>query len=174
MRITLFRHAPAEDREQFFLSGRPDSERPLTEEGIQKLIPAALGLARVIEGDPRIFTSDYLRCQQTANILAQTLYGDRKDALPEALELLRPDAPIVPLANWIARQETERDVLLVGHEPNLSQWASWWLGGPGKRLNLRFKKGSAMQLSMKRADRPAQARLEWMLQPRQLRLLDLP
>jgi phosphohistidine phosphatase SixA len=80
----------------------------------------------------------------------------------------------VPLANWIARQETERDVLLVGHEPNLSQWASWWLGGSGKRLNLRFKKGSAMQLSMKRADRPAQARLEWMLQPRQLRLLDLP
>ena len=122
----------------------PDETRPLTPEGIRDMKAGAKALAQAAPDVQRILTSPLLRARQTAEIAGKAL-----GLKPELWESLRPGRkPVLP----------KEIALLVGHAPGLDQVAQELTGA---RIALR--KGGACCLE---GDL-----LDWLLTPRQLRLL---
>ena len=73
-----------------------------------------------------LVSSPYLRAKQTALIFQRTL---RVKRMIEVMELI-PSAPPVAFAQWLeANAGVATSVVVVGHEPQLSVFASWVLSG---------------------------------------------
>src|SRR5262245_53498062 len=120
-KLIFLRHGLAADREAWEGS---DEERPLTAEGREKMLRIARGLKKVLPDPPdAILSSSLLRALETAEIV--------RAAFPtlsvEIDEGLRPGAL---LANFIKkiRRRKEKTILLVGHEPDFSEWILSLLG----------------------------------------------
>src|SRR4051812_9901081 len=118
MNIHLLRHgvAAAKDDPSFV----SDSERPLTGKGIKRMRKAVRGIGRLdIEFDV-ILTSPLIRARQTAEIVADALGFD--SAIEEIGELA-PDSTSDRLLSVLSRFNGQENILLVGHEPFLGQFA---------------------------------------------------
>ena len=160
--LVLVRHAIAEERGAAWPD---DDQRPLTREGSRKWKQAARGLADVLPGTDLLLTSPLVRAVQTAEILARAASPSPTLRLFDALRPgTRPTATITALR---ALHPTGT-VVLVGHEPTLSELAAQLvrLQGP-----LEFRKGGAMAISTQGLGTRGPARLEWFLTPRLLRRL---
>jgi phosphohistidine phosphatase len=145
MRLLIIRHAIAAD-------GMPDAERPLTPKGRRRMRRAADGLKELVPELDAIATSGLVRARQTAEIVAK-----RYSMEPEVLELLQPEAPMERLVEWF--NHSEHEVLaVVGHEPGLSTLV--------KRLT-----GSQVTLGKGGACLVDGQTLEWLLTPKQLRIV---
>ena len=77
MQLLVIRHAIAMEREEWAKSGRPDSDRPLTDTGRRRMRKNARGLQRVSPHPDVIATSPWLRAADTARVVA-----DRSINLP--------------------------------------------------------------------------------------------
>lgn len=166
MELLIVRHGPAGDAAEkaaWRRSGRPDSERPLTQDGRKRTRAAAAGLARLAGGFDAVATSPWARAAQTAGLVAKALSAD----LVESPALVPGRSPEDVLA-WLGGRREKR-LALVGHEPSLSRLASWLLTG-NDRLVLRLKKPQALLLELKTLE-PGAATLLWSLPPRALRAL---
>lgn len=166
MRLLIVRHAVAEEREMFASSGKPDSERPLTERGRAKMVRAAQGLRRALSKIDVLATSPYVRARDTAAILAAA-YSLRTVHRVDALE---PDGSSDAVADWLRQQIDDSTVAIVGHEPSLGMHASWLLAS-GDRAFMPLKKGGACLLAFEGPPGRGSATLEWALPPRVLRRL---
>lgn len=113
-----------------------DSQRPLTPEGIDRY--DQLVKAIVDRGfDPaRIATSPYLRCRQTADIIAKRVAGGPSI---EVLEDLEPGSYLEPVIEWSNRQDGA-DVCWVGHSPDVERFTAALTGDSSARI--RFAKGA--------------------------------
>lgn len=164
--LYLLRHAIAVER------GTPGFEedrlRPLTDEGRAKMERIAAGMrALKLEFDV-VLTSPYVRARETAEIAAAAL--DRKSRL-QMEPALRADRSPQEFVNKLASKFADKDqVLAVGHEPFLSSLATLLLGMPG-RSAVVMKKGALCKLNISRLKPRAVAQLEWLLTPKQLRML---
>ena len=167
MRLLVIRHAVAEDRETFALSGRDDGERPLTEGGREKMDRAVRGLRTVVPRIDLLASSPYTRALETARIVAAG-YEIRADEI-QVMRALTPDAPLQQFASWLARVEAARVVAVVGHEPHLGQLVTWLMTGlPESRVEL--KKGGAGLLEFEGQPGPGVGVLRWLLTAGQLRV----
>ena len=165
MQLLVVRHAPAGDKIEFAASGRPDDERPLTDEGIRKMRAAASGLGRMVERLDVIASSPLRRARETAEILAAAY-----DAAPfEIVESLAPGSAPAALVPWLERQFAANVVAVVGHEPHLSGLVSWLVSG-ATRPWLELGKGGACLLELERAAALG-ATLRWLVEARTLRRL---
>lgn len=165
MELLLVRHAPAEDREAWAKTKRPDDVRPLTEEGRRKMKKAARGLSEVAPKLDAILTSPFLRAAQSANILASSY----KRAKTSPLDALKPDGSFDDLVAALKRHKPDAALALVGHSPHLVNLAAWLTGGESFALEL--KKGGACLIRFKGAAKAGGGKLSWLLQPAQLRKL---
>lgn len=165
MHWVLIRHAKAEDKTVFALTGRPDGERPLVPEGRKKMRKNARGLVQAVPGLDRVLSSPYRRALETAEIVAAA-YGVEV----EAIEELRPATAPADLAARLSGQVLRRCVALVGHEPDLGRLAAWSLTG-GSADFAPMKKGAAMLLETDGPLAEGSARLVWSLTPGLLRRL---
>lgn len=174
MEVTFMRHGVAVDRND--PDCPVDFERPLTVEGKNRTETAARGL-KAIGVKPRvILTSPYLRCTQTARIVAQGLGLSKRSVV--ALEALTPDAD--PRALWPELKNLlEGPVLCIGHGGALEPAAGLALGLPtltpdtpeGPDLafkTLQLRKAGALQLEVT-FEPELTARLNWLLTARLLR-----
>lgn len=164
MELILVRHGLAVKR------GTPgflDDDRPLTEDGIERMQKAARGLARFIDPPDIIVASPLIRSRQTAEILSLALQSNGDIA--EWPSLLPDAAPatILPLLKKYSGDAAS--VMLVGHEPHLSLLTALLLGAAPH--SIVYKKGGACGLEF--AGKPAigTAQLNWFLTPKQLRQL---
>jgi phosphohistidine phosphatase len=157
--ICFFRHGIAVDREDPGVTS--DAERPLTEEGNRKTRSAAEGLRRMDMGFDRIFTSPWLRAQQTAAILSEVLRLPAPTELPE----LAGDRAAPELIEALTRDHGKRNVL-VGHEPLLSATVVHLLGGD---WTLDLKKSGACTVYVDALPPRSPATLLWSVTSRQLR-----
>jgi phosphohistidine phosphatase len=134
MFIYIARHAWAGER------GDPrwpdDSLRELTPEGIERYTEVVKALADHGFAPARIVTSPYIRCRQTADIIAK--YVDGKPEIDE-LEALEPGSDLDPLIEWTNEQGGE-DVCWVGHSPDVERLAAELIGDGAGRV--RFAKGA--------------------------------
>lgn len=163
MRIILLRHGPAGDKNAWAASGKPDFERPLTAKGRKKTEAAAAGLRRVAGKAGRVASSPLARAWETAALAAAEL--DMKSV--ERFDELAPDAPPEKLLRRLQSLPPSQTVVLVGHEPALSSFAALLTGGG----SLELKKAGACELSCEGRPDKGEARLTWLLAPRQLRRL---
>jgi phosphohistidine phosphatase len=162
LHLVLVRHAIAEERGTAWPD---DDERPLSREGARKWKRAARGLGGLVSPVDLLLTSPLVRAVQTAEILARAVSPSPKLQLFDAL---RPDTrPGATIAALRARSP-EGTVVLVGHEPTLSELAAMLLHLQGP---LEFRKGAAMAMATRGLGTRGPARLEWFLTPRMMREL---
>ncbi len=156
MQIYLLRHGVAEDAR----AGQPDSERPLTAEGHEKL-RRVLKRARRADLEPSlILSSPYRRAMETAAVAAEILAYAGEIVRTRALV---PEA--TPFDAWeeIRGRKTERSILLASHEPLMSSMVSFLLDSPALRVDM--KKAALVRIDCERFGPKADGLLKWMLTP---------
>ena len=161
MRLGLFRHGIAMDREESIELEMDDALRPLTEKGRQKTREMAKHLRSHIGPVQILVSSPLVRAQQTAKILSEILQIEK---YLECTELF-PDAPPQAFANWLKSHALHvSSVLAVGHEPQLSVFASWILSGNHHSF-IDLKKSGALMLEVENFEEleARSAELKWML-----------
>ena len=166
MDLYLLRHGIAVE------SGTPgfeiDSTRPLTAQGRRKTERVAEGMRAFGLSFDRILTSPYVRARQTAEIVAVVFGAEERLALEENLA---PGGNRWQLMEGLAHSsEPPASVLLVGHEPGMSESISMLISG-NTDLAIEMKKAGLCRLAVETPQYGRCARLCWLLTPRQLSLL---
>jgi phosphohistidine phosphatase len=161
MNLYLMRHAIAAEPEE----NTEDSQRPLTETGRKRLGKIARNLEKLELEFDIIITSPYLRARQTADVVAHVL--DIKQKRVFESENLTPLGYADKLVEEINAREPVENLLLVGHEPFLSQLIGMLLAGDAS-LSIDMKKAGLCKLSIEQLSYGRCAMLEWLLTPAQL------
>jgi phosphohistidine phosphatase len=129
MYLYLIRHGIASDRDPTASDSIPNDElRSLTKTGRKKVVRVAEKLVNFGLTFDLIITSPLVRAQQTADILIDRQLSSRLEVSTD----LKPQGNLPSwLATWNARTDLDSiDTLaLVGHEPNLSEWAELLIFG---------------------------------------------
>ena len=155
MLIYIVRHAWA------FQHGDPrwpdDSQRPLEEEGAERFAKVVKRLVERGFAPARIATSPYVRCRQTAEIVAEHVPG-----APRLVELdaLRPGSDLAALIEWSRDSDDAGDVCWVGHAPDVSHLAAALLGDGNAAL--RFAKGATAAIRFDDQIEAGGGELQWL------------
>ncbi len=123
--------------------GIPDDERPLTQKGERRVHEVGRGLAVLQLDVERIVTSPLPRARGTAQIVAQEL--GLIDRL-EVSSILSAGADPYTLRDWLRDRREER-LMIVGHNPDLSDLVSLLSLGDVGRFTFELKKGGLAALS---------------------------
>jgi|ERR671933_92521 phosphohistidine phosphatase len=137
MELYLIRHGIAALREDY----ANDEERPLTKKGRDKTVKVAKQLH---ERDLRfdlILTSPLVRARETAAILQDAGLASKV----EEFTALTPDGDIYAWVSWLEERShraiSDKCLALVGHQPNLGNWAETLVWGYAKEKLVLKKAG---------------------------------
>ena len=156
MQIYLLRHGVAEDA----APGHPDSERPLTHEGKEKL-RRVMKRARAAEVSVSLLlSSPYKRALETADVAADVL-GYRGKILRTSA--LVPEASPYDVWSEIRDHKDESAILMASHEPLMSSLAAFLLNSPS--LMVDMKKAALLRVDCPRVTTQPHGMLKWMLIP---------
>jgi phosphohistidine phosphatase len=163
MELYLLRHGIAVERG--LETYHNDSHRPLTPAGLKRTRKVARALAGWADRFDVVLTSPYVRAKQTADIVVEIL------GLPQKLRLSNALVPGARPRDLVAdiRRHAEEDarVLLVGHEPGMSRFASLLISGRAD-ADLTLKKAGLCVLDTGDLVAGRCASLELLLPPRLL------
>ena len=141
-----------------------DAKRPLTPEGKKKLKAIARGLFRLGLCVDTIISSPLVRALETAAIVAEVF----APAVPaETSDFLRPGGSLQALLNSLGKRAEQRCVLVIGHEPDLSDGVAKLVGNA--RANFQFKKGGCCRIDFDNFPPRPPGKLIWWLTPRVMR-----
>ena len=161
MRVIIFRHGPAGERD---VERWPDDDlRPLTARGEERTQAAARGIVRIEPELRLVVTSPLVRAEQTAQILVHAADGPRC----EVLDALRPEGPHRTIVKFLASRPDDDVVALIGHEPDLGKLAGMLVFGAPVAMPL--KKAGVCVIEFEGEAKPGAGRVSWMLPPRLLR-----
>jgi phosphohistidine phosphatase len=160
MNLYIMRHGKAAEVGR----GGKDSERRLTPEGKRKTAASAEGMKALGLCFDLVLSSPYLRARETAEIVAK-LQGVGK--LVELTDALLPGAELGELIAEIACRKAAENVLLVGHEPMLSELISLLVAG-ARGVGVVMKKGALCELSIEQLKPGKCARIEWLMTAKQM------
>jgi phosphohistidine phosphatase len=152
--VFVLRHAIAEDA----MAGQLDPERRLTAEGMAKL-RLVVAKARSAGFSPGlVLTSPYVRTRQTTEVMLESLGAPCETIVTQNLT---PYASVIDL--WSEMREYGRmgPLVLVGHNPLLSELVSVMIGSP--RYAVEMKKAALACISGVGYGRQPQGRLVWLL-----------
>jgi phosphohistidine phosphatase len=135
--LILVRHAIAFERNP--LRWPDDRLRPLSPAGRQRFRKAAQGLGRWLPEIDRVFTSPLVRARETASLLTEHAGWPAAVECPPLAPKLDPEA----VFTFLRKQRGQR-IALVGHEPDLSTFASVCLPGSGSARGFEIKKGGVV------------------------------
>lgn len=161
--LLLLRHGIAEERGGVV----PDAARALTARGRERTAAVLRALvARGMAAD-RLLASPLRRARETAELAVAAGFAP---ALELAESLVPGGDTLEALPAWLgsvaAAGHPRPRLLLVGHEPDLSDLAAQLIGAPPGALALRKAGLAVLRLSPEAA--PGQARLRLLLSPRLL------
>ena len=149
MILYILRHASAGSRRRNPLL---DRKRALDKEGKQQCILIGAYLSALGVGFEAIISSPLKRSLQTASLVATEIGFEQKIAIDSSLE---PAGKFADFEAMLAKHVGQETVLVVGHNPNLAQFAGSLIAGQrGARANLRLRKGGLIRIDVSR--RPAQ------------------
>jgi phosphohistidine phosphatase len=155
--LWLLRHADAEPH-----GARPDSERRLTARGEQQARLAGLAVTRWEVGFDAVLFSPRVRAQQTAELAAEG-WGEQQRAALQLHAPLGGGFDAAQALDALAGIPVDGRLMLVGHEPDLSQTVGELTGA---RIDLK-KCG----LAVVRLEGAAGGELTLLLRPRELALI---
>jgi phosphohistidine phosphatase len=141
MFLYLLRHADAD------MPAPSDGARPLSEKGIDQ----AKKVARFCEANDMqlslILTSPLRRAHETAKPVANALHAEL-NVVPWLASGMHPQAALEELRVY----RTQSSVMLVGHEPDFSQFAAHLLGLPtNNAIHIRKASLTLLELDVFRA-----------------------
>jgi phosphohistidine phosphatase len=166
MNIFILRHGIAVERDEWH--SKNDADRPLTAKGKNQLRKNSGALEKMQLDFDLILSSPLLRAKQTAEIVAAKLKlkkwlkfsdalasdGDMKNLIKQLNELKPPP----------------ENLLLVGHEPYLSELISLLVSGD-ENMTMDFKKGGLCKLEVQKLRHGKCATFAWLLTPKQMKLM---
>jgi phosphohistidine phosphatase len=161
LKLYVMRHGPAEDHAD---SGM-DSDRALTAAGRERVRSVAKMLVEIDEAPLQVISSPLVRAVQTAEIVAVvTKLSDREGTVEVRRELSPGGDGVVTLVASLASASARR-VLVVGHEPDLTELTSTLLS---KGAPQPFDK--AMVVGLYVGPHGDHSRLRFVLDPKALKL----
>jgi phosphohistidine phosphatase len=145
--IYLIRHGIATEA----TDAENDAARPLTDIGCQKTLKVAQRLQEIGVRFDLILTSPLVRARQTAEIL-------RKAKLSQKIVEFPPLAPTGDLQDWVNwwanhRYNESKSLALVGHQPNLGNWAEMLVWGFSQE-KLAVKKAGVVGITLPETTNP--------------------
>jgi phosphohistidine phosphatase len=160
MIVYFVRHANAG---QTLQNPKRDARRPLDQLGIEQATLMGRALASADIQVDEVISSPLKRATQSASLMANELGFDGKIVYSTALAKETDFAQFRQLLRKHSRREA---IMLVGHNPSLSQYLSLLLTGGASDQTAQLKKGSVARVEVGSRDR---AVLHWCLTPRLVR-----
>lgn len=163
MHLILIRHADAGPRDP--VRYPDDDARPLSDRGREEHRLVAKALHRLGLGVDLLLSSPLARARETAAITAEEL-GPGKNV--RLLEELGSQFSVKGLVKVLKEFPPDAVLGAVGHEPNLSEFASAMLTR-GTSARIDFKKSAVLGLSFDEQAQPGEGVLLYFLPPKLLR-----
>ena len=162
MNLFILRHASA---------GSPranpllDLKRPIDKDGKTQCLQLAHVLNALKLNFDLVVSSPLKRAQQTAQLVATETGYEQKILISNALA---PAATFAQFQRLLRDNSASENILVVGHNPNLTQFLSQLLGsGASDSSSVRLRKGSLARVNMQRNT----AVLQSLIDPRVVRAL---
>jgi phosphohistidine phosphatase len=140
-----------------------DEKRPLDREGVEQCGYVGRSLAILETHVDAIISSPLKRATQTASLFANELAFEGKIDLDPAL---RPEATYAQFRDLLTRYGNQEAIMVVGHNPNLSEFLGRLIGG-GSRTGIDLKKAGVARVEVDHH----RGVLAWCLTPKVVRTL---
>ena len=161
MNLFILRHGEAG---RSSATSRDDSKRALTVEGEKEIKDISKGIKGLgIEFD-YIFTSPLLRAKQTAELVSKIVVPKNKI---KDLDELKPEGNKLQLYNKLSNLKQDSSVLIVGHEPYLSELIGEAISSVGCRIDL--KKAGLARIRVINNLPKLKGELRWLFTPKHLK-----
>ena len=161
MILYFLRHASAGEH---LANPKKDEKRALDKEGIEQCGYVGRALAGLNVQVDSIISSPLKRCTQTASLVGNELGHEGKLLTDNAL---RPGAGLADFRKLLEKYARQEAIMLVGHNPNLSQFLGAVLSDSGCEASVEMKKGAVAKVEMRRTV----GTLQWCVTPKILRAL---
>jgi len=161
MILYFLRHASAGEH---FSSPKKDEKRALDKEGIEQCGYIGRALAALDVHVDVIVSSPLKRATQTASLVGNELSYEGKLQLDAGL---RPEASLGDFRKLLEKHSRQEAIMVVGHNPNLSQFLGAVISDSGCEASLELKKGAVAKVEMRRSS----GTLSWCVTPKILRTL---
>lgn len=145
-----------------------DADRSLTEEGTRKTTSVAHGLRTLSVKPDVILSSPLRRAQETAEILASVLTPKVSVGIHPSLAFGHAPQDVL---RSLRPHSGAGQLMLVGHQPDMGELASFLLTGSANIASLPFKKAATAAITVASLPPRSSGVLEWFLTPSQLRLI---
>jgi phosphohistidine phosphatase len=160
MLVYFFRHASAGVSKSGPVK---DEKRPLDRDGVEQCGYVGRALAVLETHVDVIVSSPLKRATQTAALIANELAYEGKISLDPAL---RPGAAFAQFRDLLTRYGNQEAIMVVGHNPNLSEFLGRLIGG-GSRAGIDLKKAGVARVEVNHH----RGVLSWCLTPKLVRTL---
>ncbi len=161
MIIYFLRHANAGEP---MASSKKDEKRALDKEGIEQCGIVGRALAALDVQVDVMISSPLKRAAQTASLVGNELSYEGKLQLEDAL---RPGASFADFRKLLDKYSKYEAIMVVGHNPNLSEFLGRSISEAGCEAGTELKKGAVARIEMGRNS----AMLHWCITPKVLRTI---
>ena len=143
---------------------KKDEKRALDKDGIGQCGLVGRALAALDVQVDTIISSPLKRAAQTASLVGNELSYEGKLQLEDAL---RPGASFTDFRRLLDKYSKQEAIMVVGHNPNLSEFLGRSISETGCEAGTELKKGAVAKIEMGRNS----AVLQWCLTPKILRTI---
>ncbi len=161
MIIYFMRHANAGDKRTDPVK---DEKRPLDKDGVLQCRYVGALLAALDVQVDQIITSPLKRATQTASLVGNEIGFDGRLQISDSL---RPSATFEDFRNLVSACAKYEAIMVVGHNPNLTEFISQIVTNGGSRKSIELKKGGVARVDFS----PKRSVLNWMVTPKLARAL---
>ncbi len=161
MIIYFLRHASAGDP---LVNPKKDEKRALDKDGIEQCGYVGRALAAIDAQVDVIISSPLKRATQTASLVGNEMGYEGKLQIENAL---RPETAFSDFRRMLEKYSAQESIMVVGHNPNLSQFLGSVISESGCEASVDLKKGAVARVDMRRNS----GTLLWCLTPKALRTL---
>jgi phosphohistidine phosphatase len=161
MILYFLRHASAGEH---VMNPKKDEKRALDKEGIEQCGYIGRALAALNVQVDTIVSSPLKRCTQTASLVGNEIGYEGKLQIDAGL---RPGAGFADFRKLLEKYARQEAVMVVGHNPNLSQFLGAVISDSGCEASVDLKKGAVAKVEMRRTT----GTLQWCVTPKVLRTL---
>src|ERR671937_1806208 len=159
MLVYVVRHASAGESQS---DPKKDDKRPLDKEGVEQCRQLGRVLAALSVDIGLVVSSPLKRATQTAALLSNEIGFEGKLILDDSL---RPEASFSAFRTLLQQQKKLDAVMVVGHNPSISQFASRLISDGQNESCIYLKKGAAAKLEF----RSRGTQLHWCITPKVIR-----
>ena len=159
MVVYFLRHASAG---RHLSNPAKDEKRGLDKEGIEQCGYVGRALAALNTQVDAIISSPLKRALQTASLVANEIGYEAKLQTDDAL---RPESTFNDFRKLMAKYARLETIMVVGHNPNLSEFLGRTIVGGNNSASIDLKKGAVARVDLDRT----KGSLQWCITPKVIR-----